>query len=72
MSVSFTVCQTGSLTNGHGSKLRTPSEHPNPDSNRLHWVVHLPQNGTIGSDPLPNGDSDEGTLLDSFRPFIPG
>ena len=30
---------------GHGSKPRTPSEHPNPHSNRLKWVVHLPQNG---------------------------
>ena len=30
-----------------------PSEHPNPHSKRLKWVVHLPQNGTIGFDPQP-------------------
>ena len=30
---------------------RTPSEHPNPNKNRPKWVVHLPQNGTIGFDP---------------------
>ena len=39
---------------GHGSKARTPSEHPNPHENRLKWVVHLPQNGNIGFDPQPN------------------
>ena len=27
---------------GHGSKPRTPSEHPNPHSNRLKWVVNSP------------------------------
>ena len=32
---------------------RTPSEHPNPHENRLKWVVHLPQNGTICFDPQP-------------------
>ena len=31
---------------GHGSKSRTPSEHPNPHSNTLKWMVRLPQNGT--------------------------
>ena len=36
---------------GHRSKARIPRKHPNPDSNRLKWVVHLPQNGTIGFDP---------------------
>ena len=36
---------------GHGSKSRTPSEHFNPHQNRPKWVVHLPQNGTIGFDP---------------------
>ena len=30
-----------------------PSEHPNPHT-RLFWVVHLPQNGTIGVDPPPH------------------
>ena len=33
---------------------RTPSEHPNPRKNRLKWMVHLPQNGTIGFDPQPH------------------
>ena len=33
---------------------RTPSEHPNPHSDRLQWVVYLPQNGTIGFDPQPS------------------
>ena len=37
---------------GYGSKSRTLSEHPNPHY-RLKWVVHLPQNGTIGFDPQP-------------------
>ena len=32
---------------------RTPSEHPNPHSNRVTWVVHPPQNGTIGFDAQP-------------------
>ena len=41
------------VTCGHGSKPRTPSEHPNPRKNRVTWVVHLPQNGTIGVDPQP-------------------
>ena len=36
---------------GHGSKSRTPSEHPNPHENRLKWVVHLAQNGINGFDP---------------------
>ena len=39
---------------GCGSKPRlSPSEHPNPHSNRRKWVLHLPQNGTIGFDPWP-------------------
>ena len=38
---------------------RTPSEHPNPHYNRLNWVVHLPQNGTIGFDPQPHGMKEE-------------
>ena len=29
------------------------SEHPNPHENRLKWVVHLFQNGTIGFEPWP-------------------
>ena len=33
--------------NGHGSKARTPNEHPNPH--------YLPQNSTIGLNPQPNG-----------------
>ena len=40
-------CRKAATTCGHGSKSRTPSEHPNSHSNRLKWVVHLPQNGTI-------------------------
>ena len=35
------------------AKSRTPSEHLNPDKIGLKWVVHLPQNGTIGFDPQP-------------------
>ena len=36
---------------GHGSKSRVPpSEHPDPHENRLKWVVHLPEIGTIGFD----------------------
>ena len=46
-------------THGHGSKPRIRSEHPNPQSSPLKkvlkWVVHLPQNVTIGVDPRPNG-----------------
>ena len=38
---------------------RTPNEHPNPHSNRLKWVVHLPQNGTIGFDPQPHQIENE-------------
>ena len=45
----------GVLTTGHMAMGQnpnsTPSEHPNPHENRLTWVVHLPQNGTIGFDP---------------------
>ena len=29
---------------GHGSKPRTPSQHPNPHKNGPKWLVHLPQN----------------------------
>ena len=29
-----------------------PPEHPNSHKNRLKWAVHLPQNGTIGVDPM--------------------
>ena len=43
----------------------TPSEHPNPHENRLKWVVHLPQNGTIGFDPQPNGARATGGLEQS-------
>ena len=39
---------------GHGSKSRTPGEHPSHHSNRPKWVVHLLQNGTIGFDPQPH------------------
>ena len=38
---------------GHGSKSRTPGKPPNSHIDRLNWVVHLPQNGTIGFDPQP-------------------
>ena len=40
---------------GQNPKSRTASEHPNPLRNKigLKWVVHLPQNGTIGFDPQP-------------------
>ena len=44
---------TNTSPHGHGSKSRTLSEDPNPHQNRLKWVVHLPQNGTIGFDPPP-------------------
>ena len=37
--------------------------HPNPHQNRLKWVVHLPQNGTIGFDPQPTGDFPFGLPL---------
>ena len=40
---------------------RTPSEHSNPHQNRLKWVVHPPQNGTIGFDPQPH---DQYCLVD--------
>ena len=36
---------------------RTPNEHPNPHQNRLKRGVRLPQNGTIGFDPQPNGSN---------------
>ena len=36
-----------------GQKARTPMNIPT-HSNRLKWVVHLPQNGTIGFDPQPS------------------
>ena len=36
------------------SHIMAPSEHPNPNYNRLKWVVHLPENGTIGVDPRPH------------------
>ena len=42
---------------GHGSKARTPSENPNPHKNRLKWVVHLPEKGSIGFDPQPCEES---------------
>ena len=35
----------GVKSTGHGSKSRTPSEHPNPHQNSPKRVVHLPQNG---------------------------
>ena len=41
-----------------GSKARTPSEHPNPNSN---WVVHLPQNGI----PLASPHSQMGSQYPS-------
>ena len=37
-----------------GVKIPYPSEHPNPHYNRLKWVVHLPQNGTIVFEPQPH------------------
>ena len=37
------------LSTGHGSKSRTPSEHPNPHENRLK---------TIGVDPQPTSNEE--------------
>ena len=36
---------------GHGSKVRTSSDHPNHHQKRLKWVV--PQNVTLGFDSQP-------------------
>ena len=46
-----------SKQNGHGSKARTASEHPNPLYNRLKLVVHPPQYA-IGFDPQPMGKEE--------------
>ena len=42
---------------------RNSSEHPNPHHRRK-WVVHLPQNCTIGFDPQQCGESVEPALWD--------
>ena len=56
-------------THGHRLKAHISSEHPNPHQNRLKWVVHLPQNGTIAFDPQP--DPSLGGML-GFGGIRPG
>ena len=56
------------LPYGHGSKARTPSALKQV----LKWVVHLPQNGTIGFDPQPYGlltsPNCRAAAIEPFRP----
>ena len=56
---------------GHGSKPRTPSEHPNPTT-KTGSKMHLSQNGSIGFEPWPVGVPINGCVPFGFPIYKPG